>query len=90
MWFRIVRTRQVVKTDPFLVRGSDQSLRYESDPDWDPLTDTCSHVPATLVYSEGGESVGLQDDSLSRQAGVTMPDASNIWGEIIYPYQWHR
>ena len=90
MWFKIVRTRQVAKTDPFLVRGSDQSLRYESDPDWDPLTDTCSHVPATSVYSEGGESVGLRDDSLSRQAGVTMPDASDIWGEIIYPYQWHR
>ena len=86
MWFKIVRTRQVAKTNPFLVRGSDQSLRYESDLDWDPLTDTCSHVPATSVYSEGGESVGLRDDSLSRQAGVTMPDASNIWGEIIYPY----
>jgi len=29
MWFRMVRTRQGAKTDPFPVRGSD----YESDPD---------------------------------------------------------
>jgi hypothetical protein len=57
MWFRIVRTRQGARTDPFLVRGTDQSLHYESDPNWDPLTDTFSHVPATSVYSERGESV---------------------------------
>jgi hypothetical protein len=40
MWFRIARTRQGARTDPFPVRGSDQSLHYESDPNWDPLTDT--------------------------------------------------
>jgi hypothetical protein len=89
MWFRMVRIRQGARTDPFPVRGSDQSLHYESDPDWDPLTDTSSHVPATLVYSERGESVRRRGDSLSRQAGVTMPDVSDIWGEIIYPHQWH-
>jgi len=54
MWFRMVRTRQGVKTDQFPVRGSDQSLHYESDPDWDPLTNTSSHVPATSVNSEKG------------------------------------
>jgi len=85
MWFRIVRTRQGARTDPFPVRGSDQSLHYESDLDWDPLTNISSHVPATSVYSERGESVRLRDDLLSRQAGVTMPDVSDIAGENIPP-----
>jgi len=89
MWFRMVRTRQGARTNPFPVRGSDQSLHYESDPDWDPLTDTSSHVPATSLYSERGESVRRRGDSLSSQVGVTKPDVSDIWGEIIYPYQWH-
>jgi hypothetical protein len=57
MWFRIVRTRQEARTDPFPVRGSDQSLHYEIDPNWDPLTDTFSNVPATSVYSKRGELV---------------------------------
>jgi hypothetical protein len=33
----MVRTRQGARTDPFQVRGSDQSFRNESDLDWDPL-----------------------------------------------------
>ncbi|KAL9383592.1 hypothetical protein Peur_023915 [Populus x canadensis] len=52
MWFRMVRTRQGARTDPFPVQGSDQSLHYESDPYWDPLTDTSSYVHATSVYFE--------------------------------------
>jgi hypothetical protein len=66
MWFKIVRTRQGARTDPFPVRGSDQSVHYESDLDWDPLTNTSSHIPATSAYSERDESVRLQDDLLSR------------------------
>jgi hypothetical protein len=57
-------------TDPSPVRGSDQSFRNESDPDWDPLANTSSHMPATSVYSEGCELVRLRDDSLSHQADV--------------------
>jgi len=57
MWFGIVRTRQGARTDSFPVRGSDQSLHYESDPNWDPLTDTFYHIPATSVYSERVELV---------------------------------
>jgi len=59
MCFRKVRTRQGARTDPSPVRGSDQSSYYESDPNWDPLADTSSHVPATSVHSERGGSVGL-------------------------------
>jgi hypothetical protein len=62
----MVRTRQRARTDPSLVRGSDQGPYYESDPDWDPLADTSSHVPATSVHSKRGKSVRLQDDSVSR------------------------
>jgi hypothetical protein len=76
----MVRTRQGARTDPFPVRGSDQSLHYKSDPDWDPLTNTFSHVPTTSVYFEKGKSVRLRDDSLSRQAGVTMLNVSDIRG----------
>jgi hypothetical protein len=32
------------------------------------------------VYSEGGESVRLRDDSLSRQADVSMPEVSDRQG----------
>ena len=66
MCFRMVRTRQGARTDPSPVRGSDQIFRNESDPDWDPLADTSSHPPAMTMYSEAGELVRLQDDSLSR------------------------
>jgi hypothetical protein len=66
----MVRTRQRARTDPSLVRASDQSFHNKSDPDWDPLADTSSHIPATSVYSEGGESMRLRDDSLFRQADV--------------------
>jgi hypothetical protein len=88
----MVRTKQGTRTDPFPVRGNDQSLHYESDPDWDPLTDTSSHVPTMSLYFEKGESVRLRNDSLSRQAGVTMPDVSEIQGGRgdKYPHQWHR
>ena len=51
----MVRTRQGARIDPSQVRGSDQSFRNESDPDWDPLADTSSHIPAALMYLEGGE-----------------------------------
>ena len=67
-------------TDPFPVRGSDQSFRNESDSDWDPLANTSSHIPTTSVYSEGGESVRLRDDSLSHQADVSMPEVSDRGG----------
>jgi hypothetical protein len=87
--FRMVRTRQGARTDPSPVWESDQSFQNESDPDWDPLADTSSHIPATSVYFEAGESVRLQDDSLSRQADVSMPP-SDRWGEIIYTHQWNR
>jgi len=33
MCLKMVRTRQGARTDPSLVRGSDQSFRNESDPD---------------------------------------------------------
>jgi hypothetical protein len=82
----MVIIRQGARTDPFPVRGSDQSLHYESDPDWDRLTDTSSHVHTTSVYFKRGELVRLRDDSLSCQAGVTMPNVSNIqWGDNIPP-----
>jgi hypothetical protein len=42
------------------------------------------------VYSEGGESMRLRDDSLSCQADVSMPEVSDRMGEIIYPHQWNR
>jgi hypothetical protein len=77
MCFRIVRTRQGARSDPSPVRGSDQSYRNESDPDWDHLGDTSSSIPATSVYSKGGESVRLRDDFLSRQADVSMPEVSD-------------
>jgi hypothetical protein len=86
----MVRTRKGAKTDPSLVRGSDQSFCNESDPDWDPLADTSSHIPATSVYSDRGKLVRLRDDSLSRQADVSMLEVSDRLGEIIYPHQWHR
>jgi len=76
----MVRTRQGARTDPSPVRGSGQSIRNESDPDWDPLADTSSHIPAASVYSEGGESVRLRDDSSFRQADVSMPEGSNRQG----------
>jgi len=66
MCFRMVRTRQRARTDPSLVRGSDQGLHYENDPDWDPLADTSSHLPAKSIHSKRGESVRLRDDSVSR------------------------
>jgi hypothetical protein len=78
--FRMVRTRQGARTDPFQVRGSDQSFRNESDPDWDPLADTSSHIPATSVYLERGESVRLRDDLFSRQVDVSMPEVSDRQG----------
>jgi hypothetical protein len=77
MCFKMVRTRQGTKTDPSLVRESDQSSHYESNPYWDPLVDTSSHVPATLVQSERGGLVGLQDDSESCQIEVSFPEASD-------------
>ena len=49
------------------------------------MIDISSHVPATLVYSERGESVKLRDDSLSCHVGVTMPDLSNIRGGVNIP-----
>jgi hypothetical protein len=76
----MVRTRQGARTDPSPVRGSDQSLNYESDPDWDPLADTSSHVPATSVNSKRGKSRRLRDDSLSHQADVSMPEVSDRQG----------
>jgi hypothetical protein len=72
-----VRTRQGARTDPSPVRGSDQSFRNESDPNWDPLADTSSHIPAASVYSEGGVLVRLRDDSLSRQVDVSIPEVSD-------------
>jgi hypothetical protein len=63
----MVRTRQGARTNPSPIRGSDQSFRNKSDPDWDPLADTSSHIPAASVYSEGGELVRCRDDSLFRQ-----------------------
>ena len=86
----MVRTRQRARTDPSLVRGSDQGPYYESDPDWDPLADTSSHIHAVSVYLEGGESVRLRDDSSFRQADVSMRQGSDRQGEIIYLHQWHR
>jgi hypothetical protein len=80
MCFRMVRTRQGARTDPSPVPGSDQSFRNESDPDWDPLADTSSHIPATSVYSERGKSVKLRDDLLSRQADVSMPEVLDKHG----------
>jgi hypothetical protein len=80
MCFRMVRTRQGARTDPSPVRGSDQSFCNESDPDWDPLANTSSHIPATSVYSERGESVRLRDDSLSRQADVSIPEVLDRQG----------
>ena len=76
----MVRTRQGARTDPSPVRGSDQSLHYESDPDWDPMADTSSHVHATSVYSKRDESVRLRDDSVSHQAGVSMSEVSDRQG----------
>jgi hypothetical protein len=76
----MVRTRQGARTDPSPVQGSDQSFRNESDPDLDPLADTSSLIPAASVYSEGGESVRLQDESLFCQAYVSMPEVSNRQG----------
>jgi hypothetical protein len=73
MCFRMVRTKQGARTDPSSVRGSDQSFCNESDPDWDPLADTSSRIPTTLVYSEKGELVRLREDSLPRQADISMP-----------------
>jgi hypothetical protein len=76
----MVRTRQGARTDPSPVRGSDQSFRNESDPNWDPLADTSSHIHAASVYSEGGVLVRLRDDSLSRQVDVSIPEVSDRWG----------
>jgi len=76
----MVRTRQGARTDPSPVRGSDQSFRNESDPDWDPLADTSSHILAASMYSEGGESVRLRDDSLFGQVDVSMLEVSNRQG----------
>ena len=73
----MVKTRQEVRTDPSPARGSDQSLHYKSDPDWDPLVNTSSHVPTTLVHSEGDKLMRLQDDLVSRQKEVSMPKVSN-------------
>jgi len=80
MCFKMVRTRQGARTDPSSVRGSDQSFRNESDPYWDPLVDTSSHIPATSVYSERDELVKLRDDSLSCQIDVSMPEVSDRQG----------
>ena len=68
-----------------MFQDGDQSFRNESDPDWDPLADTSFHIPATSVYSEAGESVRLRDDSLSRQADVSMPEVSDRRGEDNIP-----
>jgi hypothetical protein len=76
----MVRTKQGARIDPSPVRGSDQSLPYESDIDWDPLADTSSHVPATSVYSKRDKSVRLQDDSVSHQVEVSMPEVSDRQG----------
>ena len=76
----MVRTRQGARTDPSPVRGSDQSLHYESDPDWDPMADTSSHVHATSVYSKRDESVRLRDDSVSHQVGVSISKVSDRQG----------
>jgi len=76
----MVRTRQGARTGPSPVRGSDQSFCNENDPDWDPLADTSSHIPAASVYSERGESVRLRDDSLFRQTDVSMLEVSNRQG----------
>ena len=76
----MVRTRQGARTDPSPVRGSGQSIHNESDPDWDPLADTSSHIPAASGYSEGGESVRLRDDSSFRQADVSIPEVSDRQG----------
>jgi hypothetical protein len=86
----MVRTRQGARTNPSLVQGSGQSIRNESNPDWDPLADTSSHIHAVSVYLEGGESVRLRDDSSFRQADVSMRQGSDRQGEIIYLHQWHR
>jgi hypothetical protein len=80
MYYRMVRTRQGARTDPSPVRGNDQSSHYKSDSDWDLLADTSSHVPATLVHSKRGGLIGLQDDTGSRQAEVSLPDASDKQG----------
>ncbi|KAL9339107.1 hypothetical protein Peur_068122 [Populus x canadensis] len=69
MWFRMVRTRQGARTDPFPIRGSDQSFHYESDPDWDPLIDASSHVHTTSIYSARGETVRRQGDSFPIKLG---------------------
>jgi hypothetical protein len=86
----MLRTRQGDRIDSSSVRGSDQSFQNESDPDWDLLADTSSHISATSVYSEAGESVRLRDDSLSHQAYVSMSEVSDKRGGIIYPHQWNR
>jgi hypothetical protein len=44
------------------------------------MADTSSHVPATSVYSERDESMRLRDDSVSRQAKISMPEVSNRQG----------
>jgi hypothetical protein len=49
MCFRMVRTKQGARTDLSPIRGSDQSFHNESDPDWDPLADISSRIPATPV-----------------------------------------
>ena len=72
----MVRTRQGARTNPSPVRGSDPSFHNESDLDWDPLADTSTHIPTAPVDSEGDETVRLQDDSLSHQADVSMPEVS--------------
>jgi len=76
----MVRTRQGARIDPSPVRGSDQSLHYESDLDWDPMADTSSLVLATSVYPERDKLVRLQDDSVSRQVGVSMSKVSDRQG----------
>ena len=63
----MVRTRQGARTDPSLVRGSDQGFHNESDPNWDPLADTSSHIPAAPVY-------------LSRQVDVSIPEVTERQG----------
>jgi len=67
MCFKMVRTRQGTWTNSSLVQGSDQSSHFESDPDWDPLADTSSHVPAAPVHPEKGELKGLRDDLASHR-----------------------
>jgi len=81
----MVRTRQGARTDPSPVWGSDQSFQNESDPDWDPLADTSSHIPATSVYSKAGESVRLRANSLSHQVNVSMLEVSEKQGEDNIP-----